>query len=1197
MNRSNGGYIGILKEDLSVHPFSGIYPLYEQQENKLYGVWPDRADASFANTTILLKTNNQSIRSTTATDSSANSLILTRTGTPSTGWTSPYQTVGYWSNYFNGTSYLSNASSSAFTFGTADFTVEYWIFVSSLPAVFKAVCGGAASSATDIFFGFNGSGSPYASHSANWPVYTTTLMPLGAWTHIAFTRSSGTWKIYINGVDSTFASQSNPNITTATLGIGALSNGTNGFTGYLSNLRVIKGQALISTGNFTPPTSPVTATTVGWTGANVATSITGTVSLLACQNNRFIDNSTNNILTPTSSPQISSSYYPSTFPAPDASVGAVYLNGTTDYLSAPSATAFAFGSGVDFTVECWVYLTAYSSGGTLGGALVGTAFGGFTGWFINSGQDINTLRITSNASGSWADNITVSAGNGLQLNQWTHIAFVRNGGNLTLYKNGISAASMTGASAYNFTSPTNTVYIGICTDGSSSRYVPGYISNVRIVKGTAVYTGNFTPPTNFLTQVGGTYSNTANLVTSIASSNTSLLVNFADSNFNSPIANTANNNLFIDNGPYAYPVSRVGTATQGGFSPFLPDGYWSNYFLTTDSINNTTSTAGVFNSNNFTVECWFYPLSTATSGLNYLISSLNGASSNGWQLYYNNTGWGVRSNFTNFISGAGASNIPTVNAWNHIAWCRNDSSGTATYYLYLNGKRINANDTTMGTWTDVSININLTSGNNFNGYISNVRLVNGVAVYAAGAQNVQVFTPPSLAPLNTSGLASAASYPSTTNVNTTFLSTSTTLLTCQSSRFKDNSVNNVILTPNGSSIPKTQVFQPFPLPISYNKVAYSGSIYNTVKTDALSVPSVSQLTTFTGDFTMECWVYPTDTSFAGSWGIIDSRTNGQTATAWVWSIGGYSSGYTYSFYTGTQYNFTTKVPAYAWTHLVLQRNGTTVRGFINGVVDATTATISGTITGGTSTLSINNTKDNGLTSYGNIGYTSNLRIVNGTAVYPITGFTPSTVPLTAIPNTTLLLKYDNFGIYDATTQNNLVTVGSAQVSNTLVKWAPTSMQFGAANYLTSTYNINWFTFGSYTLEFWVYHTSLTPTLQAYAGTGSTGYTSFYVYSTGSIGMGVSGSTEVASATGIITLYNWQHVAYTYNGTTTTIYVNGVSVASSTSTNLHSNNSAGLQIGNGLSSVPVYGYMQDFRITKSVRYTGNFTPPTLPFLTV
>jgi hypothetical protein len=178
----------------------------------------------------------------------------------------------------------------------------------------------------------------------------------------------------------------------------------------------------------------------------------------------------------------------------------MYFDGTGDYLSVPSSTAFAFPSGTNFTAEGWVYLTSYSPGSVFGGALIGTTNGAYTGWFINLGQDINSLRITSNASGSWADNITVTTGNGVPLNTWTHIAFVRNGGSLVLYKNGVSVASMSGASTYNFTSPNNSAYIGYAADATTSRYVTGYINDLRITRGLARYTTTFTPPTTaFLT--------------------------------------------------------------------------------------------------------------------------------------------------------------------------------------------------------------------------------------------------------------------------------------------------------------------------------------------------------------------------------------------------------------------------------------------------------------------------------------------------------------------------------------------------------------------------------------------------------------------------------------------------------------------------------------------------------------------------
>jgi len=208
--------------------------------------------------------------------------------------------------------------------------------------------------------------------------------------------------------------------------------------------------------------------------------------------------------------------------------GSLLFN-ASNYLTVPSNTAFAFGSGIDFTVEGWVYLTSYGPGTITGGALIGTSSGASTGWYVNFGQDINSLRITSNASGTWTDNISVTTGNGVPLNTWTHIAFVRNGGSLVLYKNGVSVASMSGASAYNFTSPNNVAYIGYDNDGTYTRYVTGYITNLRVVKGTAVYTSTFSPSTSPLTAI----------------SNTSLLLNaFQGADF---LKDTSTNNFTVTN--------------------------------------------------------------------------------------------------------------------------------------------------------------------------------------------------------------------------------------------------------------------------------------------------------------------------------------------------------------------------------------------------------------------------------------------------------------------------------------------------------------------------------------------------------------------------------------------------------------------------------------------------------------------------
>jgi hypothetical protein len=364
-------------------------------------------------------------------------------------------------------------------------------------------------------------------------------------------------------------------------------------------------------------------------------------------------------------------------------------------LSAPSTTAFAFGASVNFTVECWVYLTAYSSGGVSGGALVGTTFSNFDGWFINSGQDINTLRLTSNATGTWADNITVSAGNGLPLNQWTHIALVRNGAVLTLYKNGVSVGSLSSTSSYNFTSPGNTAYIGY----AQSRYVPGYISNVRIVKGTAVYTGAFTPPTTPITAI----------------TNTSLLTNFT----NAGIYDAAGQNNLI-----TVSTSQVSTTTSK----------WNTTSMKFNgSTDNLTIPANIglnLGSGEFTVEAWMY--FNAFSNDQFLISGADSGGAFFGVTSGKSMGYGRKNINWDYIAPASTINTGT---WYYLAWSRKSGS----MYMYLNGSQVGVTQSTSQAY-DLTINSTTVGSHGpilyLNGYIQDLRVTKGFGRYSGATCTV-----------------------------------------------------------------------------------------------------------------------------------------------------------------------------------------------------------------------------------------------------------------------------------------------------------------------------------------------------------------------------------------------------------------------------------------------------------------------------
>ncbi|NBQ98139.1 MAG: hypothetical protein EBU12_07985, partial [Microbacteriaceae bacterium] len=188
------------------------------------------------------------------------------------------------------------------------------------------------------------------------------------------------------------------------------------------------------------------------------------------------------------------------------------------------------------------------------------------------------------------------------------------------------------------------------------------------------------------------------------------------------------------------------------------------------------------------------------------------------------------------------------------------------------------------------------------------------------------------------------------------------------------------------------------------------------------------------------------------------------------------------------------------------------------------------------------------------GYIANFRTVNGTAVYT-SNFTPPTAPLTATQSantngnpsaaitgtaTSLLLNFTNAGIYDATSKNDLETVGNAQISTTQSKWGGSSMAFdGTGDWLLiPDQPIQRIGTGNFTVEGWVYRNSSGTYGLIGKGTGTTGW----LLSLNSSNQVVFtyGSSTITS-TGTVSATTWTHIAVVREGTSTNqtkIYING-----------------------------------------------------------
>jgi len=157
-------------------------------------------------------------------------------------------------------------------------------------------------------------------------------------------------------------------------------------------------------------------------------------------------------------------------------------------LTTPDNAVLQMGTG-NFTIEMWVFEAATVSYQTLYEK----------GYLSNGGfllQMATDLKPYIYANGS----LLMTSSTAITVGAWTHLAVVRSGSTMTIYLNGVSVASASNSTNFN---DANTASIG-ARNLDNTYPLNGNISNLRVVKGTAVYTANFTPPTSALTAISGT---------------------------------------------------------------------------------------------------------------------------------------------------------------------------------------------------------------------------------------------------------------------------------------------------------------------------------------------------------------------------------------------------------------------------------------------------------------------------------------------------------------------------------------------------------------------------------------------------------------------------------------------------------------------------------------------------------------------
>ena len=161
-------------------------------------------------------------------------------------------------------------------------------------------------------------------------------------------------------------------------------------------------------------------------------------------------------------------------------------SGSGAYLRIPFNPSFNFTNG-NFTVEAWVYVISKPSTYSWFLLFADSATVGGSSWQF--GLENDTLLMSMFGSPSQDLRSTITSWG---YNAWHHVAFTRSGTTLRLFLNGTIVQTVSGYSG-TLNTITNFLHVGSGVGGDSK--MNGYMDEVRVTKGVARYTANFTAPT------------------------------------------------------------------------------------------------------------------------------------------------------------------------------------------------------------------------------------------------------------------------------------------------------------------------------------------------------------------------------------------------------------------------------------------------------------------------------------------------------------------------------------------------------------------------------------------------------------------------------------------------------------------------------------------------------------------------------
>ena len=825
-----------------------------------------------------------------------------------------------------------------------------------------------------------------------------------------------------------------------------------------------------------------------------------------------------------------------------------YFNGSS-YFTIPYTTTNFDWWTTDYTIEAWIYP-------------IGTVY---PSWVFNITYPCligNMSATTTSINWSFGINSTgqvcfydANAGNktsGLYVNgnSWNHIAMTKTSSGITFFCNGIGSGTSTTVSGSSTTG--NTLTIG----AFGGTYINGYVSNLRIIKGTALYSGT-------------TYSVPADNFTSFTT-NLTLLTCQANRIKDSSTLNQTATNTSTTTTPFSpfSPATPYNTSIHGG-SLSLP-AIAITYLQSTGDFS--VGDGKLNSSGDFTVEAWVYPYSGRQDWISLTAPAVS--STIRLLLYYDGTSLTYYAGDTSLGPGPrityAIAATQIANQWNHVAVVRKypgyvTLAASQTSNLVQGSQTILTFSPTTGVFTAETATLTIT----------NPALINATtAVFRSGVA-------PDVSSITLSGFL-----PATTTARTVSI-------TCSSAIIDSYNATLTVTARTGG-------------PITLGMVL-SGT----------GVPTGTYITSWTGGTNGQNGTYniysPTGSlNFSSRNCTLTSPvTNINNNPFPILSISSAASVTTITFKLVGGWTISTKGSVYGLANFSITKlylNGTQVGtgNVANNGSGTTGPAYIDQFNWPTLTTATIGKDSNSLTATTTNGYITDVRI-SRSAVYTAT-FTPNTTFLSG-SSSILMLNFQNGKIYDSTANNHIATYNlGPSIDNTVSRYGGGSLYFnGTQSQFARFLNPDPIRIrnNNFTIEGWFYFNTLsTQTLFAFDTVTTGGFSAIRldINSSGKLllFMSSSGTTwdiNGTNSSATVSASTWYHIAVVRSGSGSNniqVYLNGTSTITATFTgsgytavtNVYT---LGAVYNGSTPANYLYAFVDEFRVSKVARYTGNFGP--------